>query len=232
MFKDEPSASELAEWFSHVTLHKDMEHQRYVGGIVVIENFQTKQWNPFPLAAVRVAYFWDWVDVNGYVAHVLTSEPRIFELPYKKGEVEGEKYAEAPALYIETTVNVYKPSADGELGSKGVLVRTATARKTVDPGTLRGPRNAKRKVPDFDALMKAETGSLARACAMLGMLTLPGSGIASAEDIHEFLREEAAEAASAPAGKAGGEAPPAEPARGGRAPNPKRRAAPADVGTA
>jgi hypothetical protein len=218
MWRDEPSAAEIASWFAGAKLHPKMEHDRYVGGIVAIENRQTKQWNPFPLAAVRVAYFWDWIDANGYTAVIDTTPPTVLDLPFKKGEAEGEKYATAAALYVEAKITVYNEG--------GAIVRRSAARKSVSCGMNRntysgGRKTGSVKLPDFDSLMKAETGAVARACAMLGMLALPGSGIASAEDIHEFLRQEDVDTAEAAAAEDGaGKAP--EPASGGRAPSPKR----------
>jgi hypothetical protein len=39
--------------------------------------------------------------------------------------------------------------------------------------------------PDPNAFMKAETGAVGRALGMAGMLVIPGSGVATAEDMQE-----------------------------------------------
>lgn len=225
-FETKPNATELAEWFSSVKLHDKMDHAKYVGGIVCIENKQTQSWNPFPLASVRVAYMWDWVEVNGYVCHITTSKPNMIDLPFAKD-------LEAPAMFVEARIDVYKPAEN--LEQKGTLMRSTTGRKSVSCGLSialwenRRKTGKYKKVPDFDALMKAETGAVARAAAMMGMLTLPGSGIASAEDIHEFMSQVEADESNGGASAAAGDGKPAEPpVRGGRAANPKAgRAVPA-----
>jgi hypothetical protein len=43
---------------------------------------------------------------------------------------------------------------------------------------------------DEHALMKAETGAVGRALGMAGMLVLPGSGVATAEDMQEMIAAE------------------------------------------
>lgn len=182
-----PSADEMAKWFSQVKLHDELDHANYIGGIVVIENKQLKQWNPYPLAGVRIAYFWDWVDSHGYAAHIDTTAPEILDFPFTKGQGD-DPFTNAKTLLVSAHVKVL----EGER-----VVREATAQKQVTlnmkvGGTWDG--QLKRKVnqstiPDFTSVMKAETGAVARALANMGMLALPGSGVASAEDIFEYMRD-------------------------------------------
>lgn len=196
-----PSADEVAQWFSKVPLHDGMEHDRYIGGIVAIENTQTKQWNAYATVAARVAYFWDWCLHNQFNGEVMSGDP--FEQPLMFAK---EKTAQSLAVQAVVTVR------DGE-----DVVRRATGQKQVDMGWKM--RKTGDRFPDLTALMKAETGAVGRALGNLGMLTLPGSGVASADDIYEYLRQEReAEddgVASAQQGKS-------EPRADRRAPNPKR----------
>jgi hypothetical protein len=176
MFNHDPSEEEIAKWFASFRLHDGLSHDRYIGGIVVIENKDRgkSMWVPYVNATARIAYFWDWVERNGYLAEIATSEPidRPTQLP-------DDKVAQ---LYcVRTSVTV--------VDSDGNLVRSSNGSKQVASLQFRRGFNGKPGyfVPDVNAMMKAETGSLARALGMMGMLSLPGSGIATAEDMNEYL---------------------------------------------
>lgn len=190
MFDHKPSQEELAKWFYGFKLHKGLEHKQYVGGIVVIENKDRGKtsWVPYVNATSRIAYFWDWVDVNGHLAFIEISEPTSveIELPNDRKsrqfyitaevvvekEIDGAQRLEGPPSYIRT-------------------VRKATGRKQVATTKLKRGWDGKPDIilPDSDSLMKAETGAVARALGTLGMLALPGSGLATAEDMSEYLSD-------------------------------------------
>jgi hypothetical protein len=66
-----------------------------------------------------------------------------------------------------------------------------------EPCTIMAPATGTKMVPlltrwgvDENAIMKAETGAVGRALGMAGMLVLPGSGVATAEDMQEMQAAE------------------------------------------
>ena len=86
-FNERPTGEEIAEWFKSIPLHEGMRHERYLGGIVLIEQSakfdevtsftdqgrpiiarRTKEgdgrvehltYTPYPKVETRVQYFWD-----------------------------------------------------------------------------------------------------------------------------------------------------------------------------
>lgn len=70
----------------------------------------------------------------------------------------------------------------------GGIVRIREGETVIDaaPGTKMVPMMG-RYDPDPSSLMKAETGAIGRALGMAGMLVIPGSGVATAEDMQEAL---------------------------------------------
>jgi len=212
MFDHSPSQEEISSWFGGFKLHEGLDHPQYVGGIVAIENKDrgNSVWMLYINATARIAYFWDWVDKNGYIADIEVTGPvdREVELPDNK---------KARQFYMTAEITVVKPGADDS--SQGRIVRRVTGRKQVDQTVFRRGYGgaAGRVLPDSNALMKAETGAIARALGTLGMLALPGSGLATAEDMVEFIGS-TEEPAAKPVHSKGEEA--ARPKRA--VPNPKK----------
>jgi hypothetical protein len=180
MFDHKPTEEEIAKWFAGFKLHEGLDHAQYVGGIVAIENRDRGQslWMLYINATARIAYFWDWIDKNGYVADINVTGP--FEM-----EIELPDEKKSRQFYMAAEITVVKPEEnDGQ-----TIVRRVSGRKQVDKVVFRRGYNGQpgRILPDSNALMKAETGAIARALGTIGMLALPGSGLATAEDMVEFL---------------------------------------------
>jgi hypothetical protein len=204
-FQNKPSAEELATWFAGVQLFEGADHRKYIGGIVCIENKQMRQWNPYPLAGTRIAYFWDWIAAEGLRATINAEDPFELDLPFMQDLQNVGGFITAKSLVVRATVTVIGP--DGE------TMRESVARKQVSMNMKIGPYGNKTTIPDYNAVMRAETGAVSRAVAQLGMLALPGSGIASAEDMRDYEYD---------AGDGGGqESPAANEPSGRRAVNPK-----------
>jgi hypothetical protein len=95
------------------------------------------------------------------------------------------------------------------------IVRAGRGTKMVPLVTVRTWSSGQSIKPDDNSIMKAETGAIGRAIALAGIFNIPGSGVATAEDMFEALNAPGAAAqqdsdASPPAG--GPAAPTAEPA--------------------
>jgi len=176
MWNHEPNAQQIAQWFSTQPLHEGMKHEHYVPGIIAIPNDKKTQWKPYINAPTRVMYFWDWCDANADSGEIDVGPPvtRSVEIPGVDG-----KPAHVHLLSVRATVIVN--GSRKASGSKQVRNITAGWHPT--------QRGVKVMTADPDALMKAETGAVARALGMLGMLTLPTSGIATAEDIFDTQKD-------------------------------------------
>jgi len=168
MWYKKPTPEEISQWFLRHGLHEGLNHENYVSGVVAIE--ERGQYKPFITGAARVQYFWDWVSSNGYSAVVSTSSP-------KERSFSWDEDKSATALWVEAHIIVREGQGDSVN-----VVRSAKGHKQVAQQRKFGNRI----VPDMDSLMKAETGAVARALGILGMLTFPGSGIATADDMVEF----------------------------------------------
>jgi hypothetical protein len=105
------------------------------------------------------------------------------------------------------------------------IVRSGRGTKMVPLVTSRTWRDGRTTIkPDDNSIMKAETGAIGRAIALAGIFNIPGSGVATAEDMFEALNAPGAgvqpEADASPP-EGGPAAPTAEPApqksRGGGA---------------
>lgn len=181
MWDKKPTAEEISKWFSGFKLHEGLEHSQYVNGIVAIENRSRGQsigWSPFVTATTRIKYFWDLCEVKGWYGSI--SNPRPIERPFGFAP---DKIA--TGLLAEVNVSIWETSEIDPDQPRRPL-RSATGRKQVDQGYLYSQvRN-----PDFDAIMKAETGALARGLGQIGILCLPGSGVATAEDMNEVIGRE------------------------------------------
>jgi hypothetical protein len=205
---ERPSGEDVAKWFiTNAPMHDGMYPQRYVTGVVLIPAkekaryaAQDGQGNvtfpeveqlvyvPYVKVETRVAYFWDYVRSLGDGDYVGAIEPA--DVP--RLEVEGVYNMNLPPgffrlpvqeasgkfvhfLCCSMQVRIYAP--DG-----AVVMAPATGTKMVSCLTRWGI--------DEHALMKAETGAVGRALGMAGMLVLPGSGVATAEDMQEMLAAE------------------------------------------
>jgi hypothetical protein len=205
---ERPSGEDVAKWFiTNAPMHDGMYPQRYVTGVVLIPAkekaryaAQDGQGNvtfpeveqlvyvPYVKVETRVAYFWDYVRSLGDGDYVGAIEPA--DVP--RLEVEGVYNMNLPPgffrlpvqeasgkfvhfLCCSMQVRIYTP--DG-----AVVMAPATGTKMVSCLTRWGV--------DENALMKAETGAVGRALGMAGMLVLPGSGVATAEDMQEMIAAE------------------------------------------
>jgi hypothetical protein len=203
---NEPSGEELAQWFSaNVRIHDGLDHAHYVSGIVLIpqtekhkvtlENGNIVQrerltFTPYPTAAARLAYFMDWVAVQQEHRDVVWAiEPdqtlaRDGGLPagFFRYTVAWKNDAGAPIekRFIGCSMQVRVWAHDIRAGGKGRPVMEPA------PGSKIVPTMG-RFGADENALMKAQTGAVGRALALAGMLVLPGTGIATAEDVQEAL---------------------------------------------
>jgi len=208
--------------------HEDLQHDDYISGLTLIqqeaEEKEVVGWQdsgapliekrknlyyvPYAKVETRVKYFWDLVRLHedwlGVIEAVPPVEP-IKSLPPGFGKLAiatGDSRAvvfvtySARALIYERDTVEMKPIVNRQTGETrferhGRLVMAGA------PGT-KMVATLGRYGPDNFSLMKAETGAVGRALGLLGMLVVPGSGVATAEDMQEAIAAEGGPTQTAP----------------------------------
>jgi hypothetical protein len=209
-----PSAEEVADWFQTVRLHEGMEHQDWLSGITLIEatekhdhitgfasdgrpqvmkDVESLHLIPYPRVDARVAYFnrlmeltEDW---TGFILPVPAADPKgmavgfyAMKVALPDGKLVSAVCYTARILVIEGEV-VWEPEVDPDGVERryphgDVILAGAHGTKSV-PLVDRWGRF------DANAVMKAQTGGVGRALGYAGMLVIPGTGVATAEDMRE-----------------------------------------------
>jgi hypothetical protein len=215
-----PGGDELAQWFANVPLHEGMKHEHYISGITLIQAKASSEevfgfdelglpemrerkdlvYVPYPKVETRVAYFWQLMELHeeweGEIVPVAA--------------VGGDPFGLPPGFFRYTATKPDQKVVSFIACSMQVRV-WERSRHTKDVRMVMGPPPGTKAVPaatrwdaDPNALMKAETGAVGRALGMAGMLVVPGSGVATAEDMLEALQSPPPGAAAAELPDAGG----------------------------
>lgn len=180
-------------------------------GATMIQDEERLVFTPYAKVETRVAYFYDlmakhpeWLGViqpepveklNQPGVYNLNMPPGFFRLPIAKENNQQVHYlgcAKRVRILDRETVE-WVDVVHTEFGEQGQIVRQ-TKRRELDgvpiaeysPGT-KVVATLNRYGEDPFAPMKAETGAAGRALGFAGMLVIPGSGIATAEDMQEAL---------------------------------------------
>lgn len=216
-----PPGTEVAEWFKgNVKLHEGLEHADYVQGVTLIpqtEKVYDIRWEgdslksvevdriqvftPYAKVETRIAYWWDYVRRHeGWLGVIEPGDVRrvsdeslrndhlpagFFQYPMKKNDGSWVQY-----LGCSMQASIYE--RDVRTGGRGRLVFQA-------PAGTKIVAVASKWAEDANVIMKAETGAVGRALGMAGMLVIPGSGVATAEDMQEALSAQPGAAADVPA---------------------------------
>lgn len=203
-----PSGEELAAWFKeNVTLHDGLEHKDYITGIVLIpqkerakETAQNGQivdverltFTPYPTTGARVAYLRDWIAAESAKSeHPLLWEIVPDESLKRTDMLPGGFFAYVPRWtsdagkemsksFVGCSMQLRVYERDIRSGGKGREILIAPSGSKVVPAI--GRYGA-----DENALMKAQTGAIGRTLAFAGMLVIPGTGVATAEDVQEAI---------------------------------------------
>lgn len=192
-----PTGEEVGEWFYTVPLHDGLSHADYIGGIVmiqqkekskVVDGFDNKGrpniveredlvYVPYPKVETRVAYFWAWL--AGHEGW--TAEFQAITAPGADG------LGLPPGFFKYAAAGPNNKNASFVGCSTRVRVLDEANKVAVDVRGTKAAAVASRWDVDENAVMKAETGSVGRALGFAGMLVIPGSGVATAEDMQEAL---------------------------------------------
>lgn len=215
-FDARPDGDEIAKWFlSDVPMHDGLKPERYVAGVTLIQQtekrkvlrtaadgetsffaeFEELVFTPYAKVETRDLYWHDYLasrsDVVGAieaapVAHV--SQDGLYSMHLPEGffiqAVREKDNRVAHYLCCSRVVKIVKADS-AEIGPDGKLRGVPVVINP--PGTKAVPMIG-RYGPDDTALMKAETGAVGRALGFAGMLVIPGTGVATAEDVLEAMR--------------------------------------------
>lgn len=195
------------DYVGGMTLIPAEEKVKYVSGVAqngtaVISTKTQLVYVPYPKVEARVSYYWKLLeqheqDWQGVIEPIIT--PRI-EDDSAIGKInrilpEGFYVLPVPVqdaythfICCSTSVKIYQRPVrttvhDGRVIITDAPIRQGRGTKQI-PLLKRGYQNNPPYADDV-ALMRAETGALGRALGMAGILIIPGSSIATAEDMLE-----------------------------------------------
>lgn len=186
-------------------------------------------YTPYPSVAVRIRYFNDWNAAQDDVVAILQVDPPpggtdTVGLPEGFFKYVAADNAGKTQNFIgySTRVRVYKKGTIKYADVRQGPVKDAYTRRVAE-GELMAEFAAGTKITavtgrfgvDENAPMKAQTGAVGRALGMAGFLTLPGSTVATADDMHEFT-------GSGPAAPEAAILPPTAPVAATPDPDPER----------
>jgi hypothetical protein len=220
-----PTEDELREWFRSQRLHDGMEHEPYMGGIVligaseryrqtmrkrnseetyVVESERTVH-VPYVKVDTRIAYFWDMVrvlnggDLLGKYLGVIRPVPqhRIPDpaSPYFNLHLP-EGFFRLPVQNKDGNfTNYFGCVRRVAIYERESYVREKNEAVALIEGIATKQTLTGKTWADDNALMKVETSAVGRALGMAGILVV-GTGVASAEDMQEFEGGTGGEAAA------------------------------------
>jgi hypothetical protein len=199
-----PSSEAVAEWFKNVPLDEGMSHDTFIGGVVIISQSEkvkhstdagtVERWEqtftPYMQIGTRVAYFRLLAEHRG-----LIPVTEAVEVPRSKDPKSAYFNANMPpGLWWHVVTNSHGDAVRYLCATYRVAMyeRASYAAKLKgEPDLpLLGGIGTKQVGggPDDNGLMKAETGAIGRALGVAGILAL-GTGIATAEDMQEFVAQ-------------------------------------------
>jgi hypothetical protein len=204
-YNQRPPADDVSYWFSTaVRLHDGLEHEHYIGGVTLIQATEKSDevasfdkdglpiirerrdlvYIPYVKVETRVAYFWTLLERHpewrGEILPVPNASSDELGLPpgFFRYVAADPKNAGKTVSFVGVSMQVMIYERSRTTGQDRPLITPA-------PGTKLVAAASKWDV-DPHALSKAETGAVGRALGMAGMLVIPGSGVATAEDMQEL----------------------------------------------
>lgn len=192
-------------------------------GLPMWQEVENLVFTPYMKVETRVQYFHDLMALHAEdwlgVIEPIEPEDKAGKLPpgFSRIIVADTKEGNIPFVTCTMKVTVYKRSSvetQSRLDTRTGILHTKTTGETLidpAPATKMVPLLNRWKSADVHALEKAETGAVGRALGMAGMLVIPGTGIATAEDMQQALGQEVASGV-----EAGAETAPAAEGSAGR----------------
>lgn len=206
-----PTGEEVAHWFQSVPLDEGMRHEDHIGGITIISAKETRLelqqgqfvdverlvHVPYPRVDSRIAYFWQLCAANGWTGEIAPVNVPRTRAPGMNNENLPPGFAKVPVILPDKRVVTYITCTQRVTVTLGDSGRFQKSVRNPPPATKQVPLVDRWGKPDDNAMMKAETGAIGRALGMAGVFVIPGAGVATAEDMQEYLAQTGA-AAGAP----------------------------------
>jgi hypothetical protein len=181
---------------------KEVREFNQTTGAPIIADVENLVYSPHPNVTTRIRYFKDYLALHPEWVGVYEVDraKQDVGLPdgffrYSAAGPDGKPvnfvgYSVRARVLLRDTVR-HVDVREGTIG--GVMVQTRRVEGTPvlegTPGSKIAPVAGRWGV-DENALMKAQSGAVGRALGNLGMLVIPGAGIATSEDMHEALSGE------------------------------------------
>jgi hypothetical protein len=179
-----------------------------------IEDVWDLVYTPYIKVETRIKYFHDLMEANeGWLGIIEPAAPKeqddrlpagFFIMSTKTGEATEVRFickSMKVSVYRKDTVKEEWVLVDRGLEEARRWEKQRTGVIVMDPpaATKNVPMLNSYGNVDTNALMKAETGAVGRALGMAGMLVIPGTGLATAEDMQEAaaIREDGGDPSSA-----------------------------------
>jgi hypothetical protein len=171
-------------------------------GIAVQKEVENRVYIPYAKVETRVKMFWDYMaqheDWFGVIepVEVEGGKSKGFPPGYFTIEVPQTKNSAPPSarfvcccmrVRIYERESVKEERIDHRTSRESITQFRRTGKLVLDAPPATKMVNANNRYGEADqfAMMKAETGAIGRALGLAGMLVIPGSGVASAEDMQE-----------------------------------------------
>lgn len=182
-----------------------------VTGAAMIDERDQLVFVPYGKVETRIAYYWDLLaahpDWTGDIEYIVTARPSVEPIATKEQVLHGEQIIDRETSRVPAVAQIVEQLPDGfflmsvPVGQSfshflcctiqvtvrdevGKLLRKGRGTKMVS--LTRSSRSGDRVWADENSIMKAETGALGRALGVAGIFVIPGSGVATAEDMLEL----------------------------------------------
>lgn len=197
---------EHKDWLSGVTLIEATEKHDEVVGYgsdgrpQIVPDVQHKVYIPYPKVETRISYFWDFIrrgaDLQGFILPVPAADPKgmpvgFYAMPVGMPEAKGGGVATMVCYTAQVLVFTGDVVWVEQEDPDGVTRRYPTGETVIHGahGTKSVPLLNRYGDLDPNAVMKAQTGAIGRALGFADMLVIPGTGVATAEDMQESLAQ-------------------------------------------
>lgn len=194
--------------------HTSLSHDTFIGGIsliqvteksdevigfdeqnrpIIVKDVQNVFFTPYPKVETRIAYFRQWMGLEadwlGIIEPVITPDPKGMPEGFNSVRVESSSGVTSFICCTSRVRILKRPTVKWEkMKDPDGEIRLHPIGEPVllgPPGTKAVPLLDRYGKADANAIMKAQTGAAGRALGLAGIFVLPGTGVATAEDVLE-----------------------------------------------
>jgi hypothetical protein len=192
------------DWVSGITLIQATEKVTEIAGFaddnrpIIVPDVQHLYFIPYPKVETRINYFWRLMETeqgtdekwHGFIMPVAAPNPGGMSVGYNAVKAALPDGSVASLVCYTAKVRVIRGDVTWEEieEADGVKRKQPFGDMVYDgsPGTKSVPILNRWGKVDENAMARAQTGANGRALGMVSMLVIPGTGVATAEDMQEF----------------------------------------------